>query len=35
MKRNNLDDVLFFVLTMLGMVTVLGYLIMFICKLLS
>jgi hypothetical protein len=31
-RRNNLDDVLFFVLTMLGIVTVLGYLIMFICK---
>jgi hypothetical protein len=32
MKRNNLDDVLFFVLTMLGIVTILGYLTMFICK---
>jgi hypothetical protein len=35
MEKNNLDDVLFFVLTMLGMVTALGYLVMFICKVLS
>jgi hypothetical protein len=30
--RNILDDVIYFVVVMLGVITILGYLIMFICK---